>query len=259
MILLTIINKLPAGNKAGINKFLFGMTATISVQNIINISLLGFVSFIIILLFWKEFITLAFDAQYSKTIAMPVRTLEMVLLFLLILSIVIGLEAVGVILMTSLIITPAAAARQWTNNLLTMFILAGFIGMLSAVIGSLFSIVYAIPTGPCIVVSATVLFFSSFFFAPKRGIVYQYFRQLNEHRSWIRKKLLQDMHYLSENHPEAPYHAHHIKTIFSMNKKISHNLIRQNLFALKQAGYVYQQGQHAFGLTKHHAINHKSN
>jgi manganese/zinc/iron transport system permease protein len=97
--------------------------------------------------------------------------MDALLLLLLVLSVVIGLQAVGVVLMAAMLITPAAAARFWTERLDRMVLLAGLYGGLSGAIGTYFStLAPRMPTGPLIVLAATVLFLCSLLLAPQRGL-----------------------------------------------------------------------------------------
>ena len=90
----------------------------------------------------------------------------------MVITIILGLESVGVILMSALLVGPAVAARQWTNRLEVMVALAGILGMVSGVIGTLISSMYEqIPTGPTIVIVLSFFIIISLLFAPKRGIL----------------------------------------------------------------------------------------
>jgi manganese/zinc/iron transport system permease protein len=91
---------------------------------------------------------------------------------------VIGLKAVGVVLMTALLVAPGAAARQWTNRLGLMVLLAGAFGALAGAGGTVLShhlgVKYdkGIPTGPTIVLLATAFVALSLLFGPSRGLVW---------------------------------------------------------------------------------------
>ena len=90
-------------------------------------------------------------------------------------TIIIGIQSVGAILISSLLIAPAVGARQWTNKLGTMCILAGMFGMVSAMGGTIWSTtVQKLPTGPAIIVILSVIVLLSLIFAPNRGILWQF-------------------------------------------------------------------------------------
>ena len=125
-------------------------------------------------LFWKELKLISFDVEYAKTLQIPVTFTLILYRALLIMTIIIGIQSVGAILISSLLIAPAVGARQWTNKLGTMCILAGFFGMLSAMGGTIWSTsVQKLPTGPAIIVILSVIVLLSLIFAPNRGILWQ--------------------------------------------------------------------------------------
>jgi len=128
-------------------------------------------------LFWKELKLISFDVEYAKTLQIPVTFTLILYRSLLIMTIIIGIQSVGAILISSLLIAPAVGARQWTNKLGTMCILAGCFGMVSAMGGTIWSTtVQKLPTGPAIIVILSVIVLLSLIFAPNRGILWQYRR-----------------------------------------------------------------------------------
>lgn len=109
---------------------------------------------------------------FAKGAGLPVRFLNGLLVFLIVCAVVIGLQTVGVILMAAMLITPAIAARYWTERLTVMIVLSGLIGGLSGVAGTLLSTTTdGMATGPLIILSAASVFLFSLLFAPGRGLV----------------------------------------------------------------------------------------
>ncbi|HLE76211.1 MAG TPA: iron chelate uptake ABC transporter family permease subunit [Candidatus Babeliales bacterium] len=173
LVLLTHVQKLAVSNQSVLNKYLFGNAATLLPEDVVLIACMAIVFCFVLLLFWKELSLIAFDAAYAHTLGYRVVVWDMFLSFLLVLVIVIGLQAVGVVLMSSLLIAPAAAARQWTHNLKKMIVIASFFGALSSSIGAIVSsMVDQLPTGPVIVVVVSVLVLVSLLFAPAQGLVW---------------------------------------------------------------------------------------
>jgi manganese/zinc/iron transport system permease protein len=123
---------------------------------------------------WKEFKLVSFDPDYAASIGFPVRLLDFLITTLTVAAVVIGLKAVGVVLMTSLLIAPAAAARQWTNRLGALVLAAGLFGALAGAIGTISSHLAGrgVPTGPTIVLAATAIVAISLIFGTARGIVW---------------------------------------------------------------------------------------
>lgn len=172
LVLLTIIQKYPLGNQSILNKFLFGNASTLLHSDLWLISMIFIIVTLVIILFWKQFKLIAFDQNYLQSIKYPERTIEILMTGSLILISVIGLQTVGVILMSSLLIAPAAAARQWVVRLEYMVPLAGFIGACCTIAGAIVSsYAHHVPTGPAIVLFLSSAVTASLLFSPRRGIV----------------------------------------------------------------------------------------
>jgi manganese/zinc/iron transport system permease protein len=148
---------------------------------------------------FKEFKLLCFDPGFARGIGFPVSVLDGLLMLLIVLSVVIGLQAVGVVLMAALLITPAAAARLWTDRLDVMVWLAGLFGALSGAVGTATSTVAErMPTGPLIVLAATSLFVFSLVFAPRRGILAKVLHRLALRSRVARENALRAFYELAE-------------------------------------------------------------
>ena len=158
--------------RAGLQDFLFGMAASMTRSDLVMISILGTVSILTMLMLWKELKVFTFDPLFAHSIGYRTKVLDVLLIALLVMGVVIGIQCVGVILMIALLVTPAAAARQWTRSLEAMVALAAVIGAISAAIGSVVSAQVAhIPTGPVIVLAGCLIFTLSVIFAPRRGLL----------------------------------------------------------------------------------------
>ena len=174
MVLLTYLQSLNNAGQAGLSKFIFGQAATILARDVYITSAAALIIIVLTALFWKELKLISFDVEYAKTLQIPVTFTLILYRSLLIMTIIIGIQSVGAILISSLLIAPAVGARQWTNKLGTMCILAGFFGMVSAIGGTIWSTtVQKLPTGPAIIVILSVIVLLSLIFAPNRGILWQ--------------------------------------------------------------------------------------
>ncbi len=172
LVLMTYIQRSPNADQAGIENFIYGQASSMLYRDVRVLIIASVIGIFLILLFWKELKIFTFDRQYAQVIGLNVRFLQVLVSAILIVTIILGLESVGVILISSLLVGPAVAARQWTNRLSIMVGLAGVFGMASGVLGTLISSLYAqIPTGPTIVVVISVIVFFSLLFAPNRGLV----------------------------------------------------------------------------------------
>ncbi|MEX0849151.1 MAG: metal ABC transporter permease [Candidatus Dependentiae bacterium] len=184
LVLLTWVQQFPNAQHGMLIKYIFGNASTLMQH---DLHVIGFVCLLIcttIALLWKECKLVVFDAAYAQCIGYPVLTIQCILIFLTIICIIVGLQLVGVILMSSFLIAPSAAARQWTTKFGSMVLLAMFFGFFSSVSGALISAQYEqLPTGPVIVVVASIIVFISLMCAPKRGVYKKIKRQrtINRH------------------------------------------------------------------------------
>ena len=177
LVLHTLIQRTGNANQAGLDTFLFGQAATVLESDVLTIGILGGVAIIIMFVFWKELKLLVFDEGFAASLGFPIRVLDILLTSLLVIAIVIGLQAVGAVLMSAMLVAPAVAARQWTNKLSLMMFLAACFGALAGVSGTIISSSASrIPTGPTIVLCATVVVGLSIAFAPNRGLLWDWLR-----------------------------------------------------------------------------------
>jgi manganese/zinc/iron transport system permease protein len=174
LVLLSYINKMSGANKAGLDKFIFGQASTLLKGDIMMLVTISIAIIVCVFVFWKEFKITSFDKNYAHILGISPKIFQYFLSFLTVACIIIGIQTVGVILISSLLIAPAVAARQLTNNLSTMVVLSGLIGLISCLIGVVFSSnVDNLPTGPVIAIIASIFAFASLLFAPKRGVLRQ--------------------------------------------------------------------------------------
>ena len=158
LVLLTMIQKLPLAQQSILNKFLFGNASTLLPEDLYVIGCSSMIILSCLVLFWKEFKILTFDPDFAQACGYSIQRLNIFLTALMLVAILIGLQTVGVILMSTMLIAPAAAARQWTKSLGGMVLLAGFFGALTNGAGTLISNAYHhLPTGPTIVIVASMV------------------------------------------------------------------------------------------------------
>jgi len=213
MLLLTFIQKQPNANQAGLDKYLFGQAATLVAKDVTLMAIVTGACLVIVLLFWKEFKILLFDADYTKTLGFNTRFIDILITFFIVLAIVLGLQTVGVVLMSAMLLAPAAAARQWTNKLSIMLVLAAVFGAFSGVFGTAISASQNnLSTGPVIVLVAAVFVLFSFVFSPGRGILFKQIRFWKNRRDLQLQKTLQFMFDIAKDHADTS-HPHAIKIL----------------------------------------------
>jgi manganese/zinc/iron transport system permease protein len=172
VVLSQMIQKSPRGSRAGLESYILGSTAGMTSEDLTWISGLSLLTLLAVLLLYKEFKLIAFDPDFAQAQGWPVYRLDLMLMGLIALAVVVGLPAVGVLMIAALLIVPAAAARFWTERLSRMLYLAAGIGALSGAGGTLLSAVLAeMPTGATIILVSTGFFILSALAAPRRGVV----------------------------------------------------------------------------------------
>ena len=202
-LVLSYLKKQPDANQAGLDKYLFGQAATLVESDVILMIIVTGISLVIMLLFWKEFKLLLFDKNYALTLGFNTRIIDGLISFFIVLAIVIGLQTVGVVLMSAMLLAPAAAARQWTNSLGVMVLLAAVFGAVAGVVGTGISASYNnLSTGPVIVLVASVFVGFSFVFSPSRGLLFKQIRLVRNRRDLHLKKTLQFMYSIVEKHDD---------------------------------------------------------
>lgn len=181
LVIMTYIQKRPNGNQAGLGNFIYGQASSMLVKYVRLSVVLGSIMLLLLIIFWKEIKLFIFDPVFAHTVGFSSRFLNSLISLMIVVTVVIGLESVGVVLMSTMLIAPSIAARQWSNRMHIVTIIAGIFGFLSGVIGSFISSVgVKIPTGPTIVLTASLFVLISILFAPQRGLVA---RQLRHHRN----------------------------------------------------------------------------
>lgn len=189
LVLLTFAQKIPNSNQAGLKRFIFGQASTLMQRDVTMMLLCGAVLLAVVILFWKEFKLFTFDPEFAQSIGFSNKKLNLLLSFMVVLAIIIGLQTVGVILMSAMLIAPGVAARQWTNRLWVMVSLSAVFGAVSGVIGTLASsMTQKLPTGPAIVVSISIIVIVSILFAPGRGIVFRLYQRRKNRIAYQLKK-----------------------------------------------------------------------
>lgn len=201
VVLLSLVQKHGDAAQSGLSTFLFGHAASLLPSDVKTFAIFGLISLIILGALYKELKAITFDRRFAQATGLPVKWLEFAMTTLIVAATVIGLQAVGVVMMSALLITPAAAARLWSNRLSRMLAIAAGIGILSGVAGTLIS--YSaprMPTGPWIVLVATALFVISFLLAPQRGMLARVisFNQLRARTH--EENLLKAFYQLGEQH-----------------------------------------------------------
>lgn len=177
IMLLTIANRTAGGNQSGLDKFIFGQAATMVKSDVYTMLALAFLVIFIIFVGFKEWKIYLFDPQFAQGLGLSLKGMNGLYTAVLVTTIVIGIQAVGVILIAALLIIPAVSARYWTKSFKTMLILSAMFGGIAGAVGTLISAIGSgLPTGPFIVVVAATFFIVSLVFGKERGLFIRYWQ-----------------------------------------------------------------------------------
>ncbi len=237
MLLLTYIQKQPNANQSGLDKFLFGQAATLLARDVWFMASVTLVCLLVLLLFWKEFKILLFDIDYAKTLGFNTKIIDILITSFIVLAIVLGLQTVGVVLMSAMLLAPAAAARQWTNSLGIMVVLAAIFGATSGVVGTAISASQNnLSTGPVIVLVAASFVVFSFIFSPSRGLLFRQIRFIKNRKDLQLHKTLAFMFDIAKSH-ENISHPHTVKILNNF-----HGYTKRSLSKLEDKEYIRVEG-----------------
>ncbi|QDT99758.1 metal ABC transporter permease [Gimesia aquarii] len=193
--LLGIVQQMETGHAAGLESFIYGKTASMVASDAWLIGSAGMTCMLISILLFKELTLLCFDEGFADSRGFPVVFLDMMLMGLVVVVTIIGLQAVGLILMISLLVIPPAAARFWTEKMVNMTIVAIVLGALSSMIGSAMSAIFPnLPSGAMIVLVSTAMFLFSMVFGVPRGILIRKLRRYELNTKINRQHLLRGIY-----------------------------------------------------------------
>jgi len=199
IVLLTMIQNTGNAAQSGLDKFLFGKAAALVQEDVITFSVFSILLILIVGLFFSAFRMIIFDRDHAQTLGLPIRKLELLLSTLTVFAVAIGIQAVGVVLMAALLITPAAAARYWTHNLYLMLILATAFAVFSGILGTFVSYTFPhMPTGPWIVAVLSVVALLSIAFGRQKGVWMAMRLQRRNRTKMLLENILKCMYHLGE-------------------------------------------------------------
>jgi manganese/zinc/iron transport system permease protein len=240
IMLLSYIQSTGNAAQSGIDHFLFGQAAALVGNDVILLAIVCVVLVVAVWLLFKEFTVLSFDAEYASALGLPVRSIEFILSTLTVIAIAVGIQAVGVVLMAAMLITPAAAARYWTNKLSVLIILAAAFGAFAGLFGSYISYTAPkMPTGPWIIIAITFIAFISMTFAPERGFFFKWLSKKRKTQNTMDENILKIFFHLSEQE-NNPFAKRKI-TALQERRYFEESKMRASLKRLCRGGLVSEQ------------------
>ncbi len=252
-VFLSIIQAYPTASKAGINKFLLGNSATLLYDDLKVIIIVTAIVIATITACWKECKLFVFNQEFAHSIGINTRLIHIILTALTVLTIIVGLQTVGVVLISSLLIAPASAAYQWTHRLAPMVFLSCLFSSIATITGTLISCSHAhLPTGPIIIVVATLCTFFSILCAPQNGILYAHYKKKQQLKTIHAEKMLS--HFMLFNESKTnPFHPHDLQALQAIGKKSTNETLQylaaqkliispqKNFWCLTAKGVAYTQ------------------
>jgi manganese/zinc/iron transport system permease protein len=250
--LLGLIQDLPAGSAAGLESFIYGKTASMVWNDFLLIVAAAAAVLIASLLLFKELRLLCFDDEFAGAQGWPVGALDIAMLALVAIVTVIGLQAVGLILIIALLITPPAAARFWTDRLVVMIVLAALFGAAAGWIGSSWSALGGedsdqnLPAGAMIVLVAAGLFALSMVFGGARGVLVRGLERWRVARRVARHHLLRAMYEIRERDAATlpPLHPVSMHSLLA-ERSWSKGQLKRALRRAEHDGLLMREGAHA--------------
>ena len=247
---LTVIQQLPTGHAAGLESFIYGKTASMTASDAALIGWSGLIAVIVIGLFFKELTLLCFDEGFAGSRGYPVIRLDLILMTLVVVMTIIGLQAVGLVLMIALLVIPAAAARFWTQNLTHMTLMSSAIGGIGGLVGSAMSAVFPnLPSGAMIVLVCSSIFFASMVLGTSRGVLVRAIRRQQLNRSVDHQHLLRGLFELMESRPDSTSGAGiPFAELLTLRSWTSHRLTRE-IERCRRAGLLNRNADASLSLT----------
>ncbi len=226
-------------NQSGLSDFLFGNTATIVKSDLYVFAVMCAIALAIIPVFYQHFKIALFDSGFAKTIGINEKVIQGLISGLIIISTAIGIQTVGIILMSALIITPASSSFFWTNNFKKSIILSGSFAAISGILGVLVSYLTEMPTGPWIVVILSIIAILSAFFS-KKGLITKKLRAFRNERKMISDNVLKALYKLGERENQIEK-GRTIKEILN-NRAFANRDLTKGLKTLKGNGLIIEAG-----------------
>ena len=172
VVLLSIVQASPTGAQAGLRDFIFGQAAASRISDVTLLATITIGTILISNLLIKEWALMCFDEGLARVLGYPIRTLDFLLMALVVAVCVAGMQAVGLLLIVALLIIPPTAARFWSDSIGPNIWLSAIFGAISATAGGIASaLVPKLSTGAIIVVAAAIVLMFSILLGSKHGLL----------------------------------------------------------------------------------------
>lgn len=199
IVLLKYIQNSGRTGQSGLDKFLFGQIVGISFADVMYMFAISAATILLVIIFWRRLAVSSFDESFAFSIGIPVRAIHYLLTALITVAIVISIQAVGVVLVAAMLVTPAATAYLLTDRLGRMALLSAIFGALAGVVGAFLSLLGEdLPTGAFMVLGASLLFALAFLLSPRHGVLPRLLRLWERRRRTQAENLIRTLYVMLE-------------------------------------------------------------
>lgn len=166
---VVLISKFPS--QIDLNHILFGNLLGVSQADMVQVFVLGGIALAVMIVKRRDFTLFAFDRTQARAVGINPTVISAVMLTLLALTTVVALQAVGVILVVAMLITPGASAYLLTHSFGRMLALAPLISVGCALVGIYTSFYLDVSSGGSVVLTQGLVFVLAYLFSPSQGVV----------------------------------------------------------------------------------------
>ncbi len=172
IVMLSIARRSGGADQAGLDGLIFGAAASMTRADAWLMAGIALATLAVVAVMIRPLTAVAFNARYARATGLPVAAVDAVLATLVASVTLAGLQAVGMLLVVALLVTPAAAARLWARRVLPMIAIAGAMGAAAGWVGvALSASIPNAPTGALVVLVAATIFMLSLLLSPTRGLL----------------------------------------------------------------------------------------
>lgn len=198
--ILTFLQRQSVGDMAGLDKMLFGQASALTGTDVQLLAVVSVVALAMVAVFYKEFLLISFNENFARVTGVSVKWFNGLFFLLLSFAIVASLQAVGVVLVSAMLITPAATAYLLTDRMHRLIGLACVFGMIAGLLGCYLSFLGSgLPTGPFIVLVSSLGFVAAWLFSPRYGWVLEKVRRLRRSQRMARENTLASIYRFRES------------------------------------------------------------
>ncbi len=222
-----------------LNDFLFGTTLSISLEDIYITGTICVFVVLSVMMFYRYLFITTFQETIAQTMGISVKMIHYFLMLLLSFAVVSALRSVGVILVVAMLITPASTALLLSNKLKNAIIISAFIGLLSANLGLILSIIFNTTPGPAMTVVVTTMYLIAVVFSPKKGIAFKYYRQWKQKRKIEQEDILRQAIIVDNDNGVAfDYFSEKLNFSDRKVKNLCHHLVADGLASIKNSTLI---------------------